>query len=474
MKVLLTGATGYIGKQLLFELIQQGHEVYCTVRDANRFRIELPASRVKVYEVDFLQQDSLDVLPKDIDAAYYLMHSLSGSIDKFESDELKVALNFKAYINQTTAQQIIYLGGIVNEESLSPHLISRKKVEDLLRSSKVPLTALRAGIIIGSGSASFEIIRDLAEKLPFMITPRWVLTRSQPIASKNVLEFLKGVLGKEFTYHHIYDIAGPDILTYRQMLLDYAKVRNLTRYIITVPVMTPRLSSYWLYFITAISYKLAVNLVNSMKIEVIARKNDLAKNLGITLISYREAVRLAFSKLDQKYSASWKDSFISSDINLRTIEYSEVPKYGCFVDFRNKPIKEPMPIWSRIKQIGGDRGWYYASFLWKIRGFIDKLVGGVGLRRGRTHPTMINEGDALDFWRVLRVDDQNFHLILYAEMKLPGEAWLEFRIMESGGRFQLLQRATFRPKGLAGRLYWFAIWPLHILVFRGMLRKIAQ
>ncbi len=474
MKVLLTGATGYIGKQLLYELIQQGHEVHCTVRDANRFRIQLPASKVKVYEVDFLEKDSLAVLPEDIDAAYYLMHSLSTSIDKFESDELEVAMNFNAYINRTKAKQIIYLGGIVNDKSLSPHLISRKKVEDLLRSSKVPLTALRAGIIIGSGSASFEIIRDLTEKLPFMITPKWVLTKSQPIASKNVLEFLSGVLGKAFTYHQSYDIAGPDVLTYRQMLMEYAKVRNLTRYIITVPVMTPRLSSYWLFFITAISYKLAVNLVNSMKIEVIARKNDLNERLGIKLYSYPEAVRLAFSRLDQKYSASWKDSFISSDINLRTIEYSEVPKFGCFVDLRNKSIDNPRIIWKRIKEIGGDRGWYYANFLWKIRGFMDKLAGGVGLRRGRTNPTMINEGDALDFWRVLRVDNQNFHLILYAEMKLPGEAWLEFRIMESAEGYEMLQRATFRPKGLAGRLYWFIIWPVHVLVFRGMIRKIAQ
>lgn len=478
MKVLLTGANGYIGKRLLPLLLERGCEVVCAVRDKGRFPQDgfYADPKVSVVEIDFLQDaESLPEL-KDIDAAYYLIHSMSDdSSSGFEKLESTAARNFVERISQTSAKQIIYLGGITNDDRLSTHLASRKKVDEVLRSGGVPVTSLKAGIIVGSGSSSFEIIRDLVEKLPIMIAPRWVDTRTQPIAIRNVLEYLAGVLLRPDTYGGSYDIGGPDVMTYKEMILQYAEVRGLRRYIITVPVLTPRLSSYWLYFVTSTSYRLAVNLVNSMKVEVVAEPNDLGKKLGITPITYKEAVKMAFQKIGQNsVASSWKDSLVSSfkDSSLR--EHLEVPVNGCLTDERLVPITADVDkVVDNIWSIGGSRGWYYANWLWSIRGVMDKVVGGVGLRRGRTNATIINNGDTLDFWRVLLADRQNKRLLLYAEMKLPGEAWLEFMVMRKNGRDYLKQTATFRPKGLLGRLYWYSVLPFHYFVFRRMAENIA-
>ena len=278
MKILLTGVTGYIGKRLLPALINEGHEVVCAVRDQQRFNIDQYAKYpVSVIEVDFLEADSMSNIPKDIDIAFYLIHSMMSSIGSFEELEGTCALNFKNRLSQTAVQQVIYLSGIVNEEQLSEHLRSRKNVEDILGTGNFKLTTLRAGIIVGSGSSSFEIIRDLVEKLPLMITPRWLDTRCQPIGIRNVIQFLTAVVAFEEAYDKSFDIGGPEILSYKEMLLQFAQSRGMKRYIFTVPVMTPKLSSYWLYFVTSTSYKLAVNLVNSMKIEVICRPNQLQK-----------------------------------------------------------------------------------------------------------------------------------------------------------------------------------------------------
>ncbi len=314
MKILLTGATGYIGKSLLPALLDQGHEVVCCVRDTGRFDIsKYSSSRISVIEVDFLDRDSLEKIPEGVDAAYYLVHSMSASKGDFSDLERQSAENFKERIEKTKVRQVIYLSGIANEENLSKHLKSRMQVEKILSAGNYGLTTLRAGIIIGSGSASFEIIRDLVEKLPVMIAPKWLKTRTQPIAIKNVIEYLRGVLMKAETYNRSFDIGGPDILTYKEMLLIYAKVRNLKRIIISVPVMTPRLSSYWLYFITSTSYKLAVNLVNSLKTEVVARNNDIHRLLPSELISYEEAVSLAFDKLEQQEVVSDRTDAVSCD-----------------------------------------------------------------------------------------------------------------------------------------------------------------
>jgi uncharacterized protein YbjT (DUF2867 family) len=472
MKILLTGATGYIGKRLLPVLIEAGHEVVCCVRDKNRFPTSGVYSQpgVSVFEADFLQEVPAAEAVQDIDAAYYLIHSMSSETGDFKQMEETSASNFIGLMQQTQAKQIIYLSGITNDKALSKHLASRKKVEDVLGKGNIPLTVIKAGIIVGSGSASFEIIRDLVEKLPVMITPKWLNTKSQPIAIRNVLEYLYGVLMKGETFGHSYDVGGPEVLTYKEMLMQFAEIRGLKRYIFTIPVMTPKLSSYWLYFVTSTSFKLASSLVHSMKVEVVPENDDLEKMLGIKPISYKEAVSLAFQKIEQNnVVSSWKDSFVSSYANSYMVEHIRIPKDGCFTDKRFKEITaNPDQVLENIWSIGGTRGWYYGDWLWQIRGFMDKLVGGVGLRRGRTNTHAVFTGDTLDFWRVLAADKSNKRLLLYAEMVLPGEAWLEFRIVEKEGKHYLQQTATFRPKGLLGRLYWYAVLPFHFFVFEGM------
>tara|TARA_B110000014_G_C20111614_1_gene585768 strand:+ start:335 stop:1750 length:1416 start_codon:yes stop_codon:yes gene_type:complete len=471
VKVLLTGANGYIGKRILPLLVNKGHHVICCVRDKTRFNP--PKSIIKnisVIEVDLLKSATLSAIPNDIDAAYYLVHSMSTSKD-YKNLEEKSAKNFQEKISLTSAKHVIYLSGIVNESNLSEHLLSRKKVEDILEKGSYNFTSLRAGIIIGSGSASFEIMRDLVEKLPIMITPKWLLTKCQPIGVDDVQKFLLGTLFNEKTFNKNFDIGGEDILTYKEMLLDLAKIRNLKRKIITVPVMTPRLSSYWLYFVTSTSFKLAKSLVDSMKIEVVCRNNDINNILGIKTISYKEALLNAFDKIqNNQILSSWKDSYSSSDIDINISDFINVPNFGCYKDSRIRKIVNENNCIDKIWTIGGENGWYYGNWLWKIRGFLDKLVGGVGLRRGRTNKYNLNPGDALDFWRVLYANKSEGRLLLFAEMKLPGEAWLEFK--KDGNN--LIQTATFRPLGLAGRLYWFSVYPLHGFIFKGLINKITE
>ncbi len=472
MKILLTGTTGYIGKRLLPILLKEGHEVICCVRDKRRTDLSnFDGENIKIIQVDFLDEKSLDIIPKDIDVAYYLIHSMSVSTDDFDTLEEISANNFRNSIQKTDVKQVIYLSGIVNEEELSKHLSSRKNVEDILGSGTYNLTTLRAGIIVGSGSASFEIMRDLVEKLPIMVTPKWLNTKSQPIAIRNVLEFLKGVMLNEYTYNKSFDIGGPEIFTYKEMLLTFAEVRNLKRTIITLPIMTPKLSSYWLYFVTSTSYKLAINLVDSMKVEVICKENDLAERLNIKLIPYKEAVKLAFDKIDQQdVISSWIDAQSSNVLSKGISNLIEVPTFGCFQDKREKAVRNEKETVDKIWAIGGENGWYYGNFLWAMRGFMDKLSGGIGLRRGRKSHTKLSVGDALDFWRVLYADKKEKRLLLYAEMKLPGEAWLEFKIENN----ILYQTATFRPLGLWGRIYWYSVLPFHGLIFKGMLNKLTE
>lgn len=471
MKILLTGATGYIAQRLLPVLLENGHEVICMVRDSKRFdksKFGLD-TKITLIEADLLDANSLSSIPRDIDITYYLVHSMSSS-GEFLAMEKQSAKNFIDAIEKTNLIQIIYLTGIANESKLSPHLESRKAVETILRSGSKPLTALRAGIIVGSGSASFEIIRDLVEKLPVMIAPKWLQTRCQPIAIRNVVEFLYRVLGNSETYGKHFDIYGPDILTYKEMLLTFAKERNLKRYIITLPIMTPRLSSYWLYFVTSTSYSLAKNLVDSMKVEVVAIPNNLQQKLDVHLLSYSESIQLAFDKIEQNMViSSWKDALgperrgnISSQI--------QVPEFGVFTDIKKVVTKNPDLAADRIFSIGGSSGWYYADWLWSIRGLIDKIFGGVGLKRGRRNASSVSVGDSLDFWRVIYMNRTENRLLLYAEMKLPGEAWLEFTIKGN----VVIQKATFRPLGLAGRIYWYAVLPFHYFIFNGMINKIAS
>ena len=476
MKILITGANGYIGKRLILELLALGHELFCCVRDKSRFELTNRHERLRTIEVNFLADDRPPNFPREVDVAFYLIHSMNSTIGNFAEEERRAAVNFLKFLEPTTCRQIIYLSGIVNEEKLSTHLSSRLAVEQLLRAGRIPTTVLRAGIVVGSGSASFEIVRDLVEKLPVMVAPKWLQTRCQPIAIRNVLQFLIGVMLRASAFNRDFDIGGPEVLTYRDMLTQFAKVRRLRRLILTVPVMSPRLSSYWLYFITSTSYALAANLVDSMKVDIVARKNSLAEELGITLLPYQKAVELALAKIEQgNVISGWKDSFASSGAKLALMNSVNVPTHGCFTDVRVRTVAgRTAAVWERVWNIGGDTGWYYGNWLWALRGLLDKLVGGVGLNRGRTHLNDIEAGDALDFWRVLVADKNARRLLLFAEMRLPGEAWLEFKIVSTKDGDQLVQTATFRPRGVFGRLYWYAVLPLHGFIFNGMISAIAK
>ena len=473
MKILVTGATGYIGKRLIPLLLHDGHTIVCPVRDKKRAQNYFKDQKnVELVEADFLNGPSLEAIPKDIDVAYYLIHSMSNSAKEFHILEEKCAFNFKRFTERTSIRQVIYLSGITNDTKLSKHLLSRKNVEKTLASKKYSLTTFKAGIIVGSGSSSFEIIRDIVEKLPFMITPKWLNTKTQPLSIRDVLSFLHNSLDKKELFNTSYDIFGPEIMTYKTMLLQFAEVRKLKRWIVTIPVMTPGLSSYWLYFVTSTSYKLARTLVNSMGVEVIGIKSDINQILDVHPMTYKEAVELAFKKIEQNsIISSWKDSYVSSGkLKNYVHEFINVPEYGCFRDFKKRKVKNKEVTLNRIWAIGGETGWYYGTFLWKIRGIVDQFFGGAGLRRGRRHPSELNSGDALDFWRVIYADREKGKLLLYAEMILPGEAWLEFRI-EDG---ILYQTATFRPHGLAGRLYWYSVMPFHWFVFNGMINNINK
>jgi uncharacterized protein YbjT (DUF2867 family) len=473
-KILLTGATGYIGKRMISVIAAQGYKVVCCCRDINRFtaNMDIDDKLVEGIEVDFLKPETLQNIPEDIDGAYYLMHSMSTAED-YEDSEKKCAHNFSEYIEKTHCKHIVYLSGLANEKQLSKHLSSRYQVEKILMDCKVPVTVLRAGIIIGSGSASFEIIRDLVEKLPVMVAPKWLYTKCQPIGIANVLDFLIFVLFKEKAYQKDFDIGCDDVLTYKDMLLKFAHVRGLKRTIFTLPVMTPKLSSYWLYFITSTSYNLAKALVGSMKVEVVCRPENLALIKLITHIqpfSYETALKRTLAKIQaNEIVSSWKDSFISSRNDSTLKEYQDVPKYGCFTDLRSEEYDNREACINRIFELGGKNGWYAQGF-WKIRGFLDKLAGGPGLRRGRRHPSDLKDGDALDFWRVLYADRKEGRLILLAEMKLPGEAWLMFKIYKN----KIWQKAVFRPKGLWGRIYWFMVLPFHGIIFKGMIKKLSR
>lgn len=473
MTILVTGATGYIGKRLIPVLLNEGHTVICAVRD--RLRADKSYSEeenVYIIEADFLKPETINNIPKGIDVAYYLIHSMSNSSKDFESLEAQCAMNFKSVIETTLAKQVIYLSGITNEKKLSKHLSSRKQVENILKSEQYALTTLKAGIIVGSGSSSFEIIRDLVEKLPFMIAPKWLNTKTQPLAVRDVLSFLLGAAGNKVLYNKSYDVFGPEIITYKEMLLQFSEVRALKRYILTVPVMTPKLSSYWLYFVTSTSYKLATSLVDSMGVQIIGKPSNINALLKVDPLTYKAAVKLAFKKIEQNsIVSSWKDSMISSGrLRNNLHKYINVPKYGCLIDQKALPVTDSKNTLDKIWSIGGKTGWYYGTFLWRIRGYIDKLFGGIGLRRGRTSTTELNAGDALDFWRVIFANKEQQKLLLYAEMKLPGEAWLEFKIENN----VLKQTATFRPRGLWGRIYWYSVLPFHGFIFNGMIKKLVE
>lgn len=474
MKILLTGASGYIGRRLLPALLDQGHEVVALVRRLTEFDLSDDLQkRLIVVQGDLLKPESLKGIPNDIEIAYYLVHSMSDSVRNFSMLELESAINLTRALKERGVRQIIYLSGISKGDRLSPHLESRREVERIIQESTLPYTILRAGIVIGSGSASFEIIRDLTEKLPFMVAPRWIGNKTEPIAMVDLLFYLQVVIDKSSALNQLFELGSGDQLTYEEMLRGYAKLRGLHRSIVRVPLLTPRLSSYWLYFVTSTNFSLAYSLVQSLCSETVCTEFRIRTLFPHTCLTYEEAVARSLSKVEQNHRiSSWRDAIAISRLNPDLREYIHVPSYGCFVEKEQRSIKrgEREAVIAKVWGIGGDRGWYYANWIWVVRGLIDKMCGGAGLNRGRTRPDELKMGDAVDFWRVLVADREHGRVLLYAEMRLPGEAWLEFKV--SGE--ELEQTATFRPKGLLGRLYWYSLFPVHKLIFRGMSKAIIR
>ena len=470
MKVLLTGANGYIGTRLLELLSEKGHQVVALVRVPESVHIP---ERIR-HQVTLIQGDLQDEVsfPQDIEAAYYLVHSMCHHFDDFDQKDRIAANHFLEALEKTSCQQILYLTGLITSQHLSKHLASRLEVEKLLKMSSIPVTVFRAGIIIGSGSASFEIIRDLVEKLPLMVAPKWVAAKCQPIAIRDVLYYLIEALGHSACIGKTFDIGGPDVLTYKEMLLGFAKVRNLRRFILVVPFLTPRLSSLWLIFVTATNYYLARTLVDSMTLDAICQENRIQKILPRKTLSYREAIERAFTLIQENaVISSWRDSWTASGLNPRYYEAVKVPEHGCYKMETFLPFSlDPDAVFQEVYNIGGKRGYFSMNWAWRLRGLIDRYIGGVGLRRGRTGRKELKVGDVIDFWRVVQVDTTHRRLILFAEMKVPGEAWLEFDVQAN----RIIQIATFRPKGVLGRLYWWLFWPIHLILFPGMLRSILK
>ena len=479
-KILVTGSTGFIGKRLITALLQTGHEVYALVRIKGTHVFLEDQKNLKLLWGDLRDPEVLQELPQDIDAAYYLMHSMADISKGLLDIERQVAENFVNAMQKTHVKQIIYLGGIIDEKHLSLHLKSRLMVEDILKASGIPTTILRSSIIIGEGSASFEIIRDLVEKLPIMIAPRWIHSLCQPIAVRDVIYYLQNILFNAKCFGQTFDIGGPDILSFKEILLGFAEVRKLKRYIFSVPVLTPKLSSYWLCFVTSVRFSLASYLVETMKSNTYCRNHMIHQVLPHTCLSYEKAIESAFTSIAQnEVLSTWMDSWDITSDSPDIQKYIQVPHEGVLFDRQVVPIENgASATLERVWSLGGNNGWYAYEWAWNLRGLIDKLFGGVGMNRGRRHPSELVVGDSIDFWRVLKADKINRHLILFAEMKVPGEAWLEFKIEEVGNndkkKYQLVQTATFRPRGVIGRLYWYSLWPIHLFIFRNMAKAIAN
>lgn len=475
MKVLLTGVTGYIGGRMLPVLLEAGHLVYACVRDKDRFpQAYRDYPNLRIVEVDFMHPETAD-LPLDLDAAYYLIHSMTTSLTHFDEAEGVQASNFVAYMNRTSVRQVIFLSGITAGEHLSMHLASRKHVAEILATGDYALTTLRAAIIVGAGSASFEIMYDLVDKLPVMVGPDSLNNECQPIGVRNVVYYLKEVLMNPAMFNKTFDIGGPEIITYRRMLLEIASVRKLKRKLFTVPWISAKLCAHWFYFITSTSYKLAVNLSDSMKNRVVCTENSIRELIPQQLATFRETVETALEKMDSdNVLTSWKDSFSSSGLNYKISQHLKVPEYGVLSYQVQHALEAPREVvLDRLWESGGTHGWWYANWLWKARGLLDLFDKGVGMR-GRTNKDILAPGDALDFWRVLIADRKEGRLLLYAEMVMPGEGWLDFRLKEENGTTVLTQKATFRPKGLKGRLYWISTMPLHHFIFNGMIKRLTK
>lgn len=472
MKVAVTGATGYIGGRLVPQLLEAGHEVVCLARTPGKLSDRPWRDHVEVRRCDVLDRDEVMAALEGCDAAYYLIHSM-GSADDFTEADQQAAENFRDAAAERGVGRIVYLGGLGDgDEELSSHLASRHQVGRILASGPTPVTEMRAAIVIGSGSVSFEMLRYLTEVLPVMTTPRWVETRCQPIAIRDVLSYLVAGLNDD-DGSHVYEIGGPEVHTYREMMQMYAKVAGLRkRLIIGVPVLTPKLSSMWIGLVTPLPVGVAKPLVDSLRNEVVVH-DDSAKRFGITPMPLREAVERALERDDRlEVPSRWSDASTSP-----AQPFSWDPEWaGGTLLLDRQTVRtdaDPDDLFWAFSRIGGSTGYYVHDWAWRLRGLLDILVGGVGLRRGRRHPEKVWLHDTIDFWRVSKVE-QGRLLQMSAEMKLPGDAWLEWQIVDEEVGQVLQQNAYFRPRGLFGRLYWYAMLPFHTLIFGRMARKIAE
>jgi len=476
-RILIAGASGYVGGRLAPSLTNLGYDVVCLARDPTKFSGVPWATHAEILRGDVLDAGSVESACVGVDTVFYLVHSI-GTAGDFSDSDRRGAVNVVGAARRAGVKRIVYLGGIIppDTEDVSKHLASRAEVGQIFLDSSVPAVVLQAGVIIGSGSASFEMLRYLTERLPAMVTPRWVDSKVAPIAVRDVLRCLIAAVDLPDGLNRQFDIAGPEVMTYRDMMHRYARVAGLgRRLIIPIPVLTPRLSSHWVNIVTPVPRAIAVPLVESLRNSVVPRERDLQALIGLTPIGYDEAVRLALEKIQQgSVETRWSDA---SWPNAPSDPLPSDPAWAggdVEIDERDRHVDaSPMDVWKVVEGIGGERGWYSFPLAWAVRGFLDRLIGGVGLRRGRRDPDYLHVGEALDFWRVEALEPGHL-LRLRAEMRLPGRAWLEFRVESDGAGSRIFQRATFTPRGIAGKIYWWSVWPFHGIVFEGMLRNMSR
>ncbi len=471
--ILLTGATGYIGGRLVPRLLELGYRVRCLVRDPSRLEGRPWRAHVEIVTGDVLKSDGLDAAMAGVSAAYYLVHSMAAGAN-FHARDVTAAENFGAAARRSGVERIIYLGGLAEASpGLSEHLKSRQHTGDTLRASGVPVTEFRAGVIVGSGSLSFEMIRYLTERLPVMICPRWVSTRTQPISIRDVLEYLSAALSVPDSRGRIIEIGGADVVTYGEMMKIYATVRGLRRWLISVPVLTPRLSSYWVNIVTPIPAVIARPLIEGLRNENVVH-DPIARVLfpNIVPVSYRDAVARALTRLQARdIETTWSDALSTSQGHVTPVTLTT--QEGMIIERRQRVVAaSPAAVSAVFSGIGGARGWFSMDWAWQLRGALDRMIGGVGLRRGRRDPDHLRVGDALDFWRVEAVEPDHL-LRLRAEMIVPGQAWLQFQVTaRDDGQSVLTQTAFFAPKGLLGWAYWYALYPFHAFIFDGVIDQI--
>jgi uncharacterized protein YbjT (DUF2867 family) len=469
--VLLTGASGYIGGRLLRALEAAGWPVRCLARHPEFLRSRVSSS-TQVIQADCLDRASLRPAMAGVKTAYYFVHSM-GSAGQFEAEDRQAAQNFADSAREQGVNRIVYLGGLgIQDQALSAHLRSRHEVADILRSSQIPVIEFRASIVIGSGSLSFEMIRALVQRLPIMICPRWVEVKAQPIAIEDVVAYLLAALDLPLEHSAVFEIGGPDQVSYGEIMREYARQCGLRRWMIPVPVLTPRLSSLWLGLVTPIYARVGRKLIESMRNPTLVRDKSALTAFNIRPMGLRQSVERALHNENLEYAATfWSDALSSSG---KPASWGGVRFGTRLVDSRTAYVSVPPALaFAPIQRIGGGNGWYFANFLWQIRGFLDLLAGGVGLRRGRRDPHALAAGDALDFWRVESVEpDRKLNLV--AEMKVPGRAWLQFEVEPTDHGSMIRQTAIFDPAGLFGLLYWYALYPIHYCIFKGMLHQIAD